>query len=135
MIWLLLFVGLILILIFSSDNSKKTTHPVQRKTLDINVANYPNKFEFLVSGGNFDEYLYGILNFTNQYDLVKLTPEPYNHFDKNAIKVECNNYHIGYIPSIDADEVHLLLKREHIAYVNAISKDGYISIKIAIGYK
>lgn len=108
---------------------------IERKTLDIKVSDYPNKIDFYVVGGNWSDYLYPILNYTNQYDLVKLVPEPNNRFDQNAIKVECNGYLIGYVPAYFTAEVQDVLFKENIAYVSEITKGSNISIKIVIGYK
>lgn len=68
-------------------------------------------------------------------DEVKLSPEPNNKFDSEAIRVHCNGKLIGYIK---ADETHLvrdILDEKYFAYLTYIDSDeNYISAEIAIEY-
>jgi len=133
--WIIFIVAiLIFFLLFNNNHKELKQSPIKRSSINVDLTSFPNSDEFLVSGGNFSEYMYAILNFTNKYDLVKLIHEPTNVFDKDAIMVYCNDFQIGYVPSYYTSEISEIIKHNHIAYIDNIVKDGYISIKIKIKY-
>jgi len=134
--WFIIIIILLLLLIIVVGNSdQQKTSPTQSyKEFSINKSSYKNEYSFLVAGGNFSEYLYAIYNIIKLHSIVTFIPEPDNKFDNNAIKVSCSDWEIGYVPSYDTDIVSKIMEGDYIAYIEKLSKDGYISISIKILY-
>jgi hypothetical protein len=135
--WFLLL-GFIIFIVFIISKSGKIEIPkntIDRKQVEYNLKEYPGEYIFSVSGVHLDEYLFPILNYCKELDLVVLVPEPNNSYEKNAIKVEVSGWHIGYVPSDETFDVFDIINKDHIAYVHNINIDGYIIVNVNIRYK
>lgn len=135
------FVIVILVVVFfviigkSGPVEKKVEKPTERKEIEFNLKEYPNEYSFSVSGVHLQDYIYPVLNICKVSDLITLVPEPDNIYDPDAIKVEDSGWHIGYVPAVETDEVHEIIKKDHIAYIEHKSIGGYISVHVKIRYK
>ena len=106
-----------------------------RQQRDEERAAYKNSATFEVTGVHIPARKSFIKNYCDEDDWVELVPEPSNKFDKNAIKVRCNNKLIGYVASIDTLEVKEIIKNPHYAYIsNKLDLDNYITVDITIEY-
>ena len=135
MYWIIIIIVIALILKFSKSSDKISSYEVERRYAALNVSEYPNKFIFMVAGGNWSNYSYNVVNNTNYHDVVDFIFEPNNSYDSNAIKVMCHGFHIGYVPRELTSDVKSLLLKECICFVSNITKVGAISIKIEIKFK
>jgi putative lipoic acid-binding regulatory protein len=134
--WIALIIFFLFIAIVGSKPvANKNTVPVTRKEIDFNLKEYPNQYTFSVSGVHLQDYIHPVLNVCKELDLITLVPEPDNRFDSDAIKVEDSGWHIGYVPAGETYEVHEIIKKDHIAYIESRSIGGYISVKVKIRYK
>ena len=137
MIWILLIIVIIIVafVISKSGPIEKPKSNVERKEVEFNLKEYPNEYVFSVSGVHLDQYMYAVLNICKELDVITLVPEPDNSFDSDAIKVEDSGWQIGYVPAAETYEVHEIIKKDHIAYIESKSIGGYISIQVKIRYK
>lgn len=137
-----MFIVLIIILaiffllaINSNSTPKKATAQVTRQEIDVNLKDYPNEYIFSVAGVHLSHYSYAVYNCCKVHDLVTLIPEPDNRYDSDAIMVKVSGWEIGYVPAVETYEVHEILSKEHICYVESKSIDHYISVYVKIRYK
>ena len=137
--WFLIIIVVVVFFFIIIKNSgpveNKNNDPVTRKEVEFNLKEYPNEYLFAVKGVHLDQYMYPVLNICKELDVITLVPEPDNHFDSDAIKVEDSGWHIGYVPAGETYEVHEIIKKDHIAYIESKSIGGYITIKVKIRYK
>jgi hypothetical protein len=97
------------------------------KRIEKERESYTNELELEIAGVHVPTRKSFIKNYCEELDMVELVPEPRNKFDKNAIKVRCNERLIGYIPSSDTQEVN--------AYLSYKNYDkGYLTAEIIIEY-
>lgn len=135
MIWLFISVGLfIIIALFGNNEPKKISKPT-REEIEVNLKDYTGHYSFNVKGVHLQDFLYPVLNHCKVLDLITLVPEPENKFDSDAIMVMNSNWHIGYVPAEETFEIHQIIKKEHIAYIETRDIDGYINVSIKIRYK
>ncbi|WP_413998735.1 HIRAN domain-containing protein [Flavobacterium sp. W1B] len=137
MIWIFLIIVIfILIFLASSDQSnKKNKNTLTREAIVFNLKDYPGEYDFSVSGVHLEPYIFPVLNYCIKYDVITLVLEPYNQYDCNAIKVESSGWHIGYVPEYETHEIYEIIKKDHISYIDNISKDGYITVTVKIRFK
>lgn len=136
MIWILLIIVVLIIFIVSKSGPiEKPKSNIQRKEVEFNLKDYPNEYAFSVAGVHLQDYIYPVLNICKEFDLITLVPEPENTYDSDAIKVEDSGWHIGYVPGGETNEVHEIIKKEHIAYIESRKIGGYITVYVKIRYK
>jgi len=136
--WLVLIIilGVFLFVISKSGPvEKKESSIVNRKEIQLNLKEYPNEYVFSVSGVHLDNYIYPVINICKKLDLITLIPEPDNSFDSDAIKVENSGWHIGYVPASETGEIHSIIKKEHIAYIESLNKMGHITVHVKVRFK
>lgn len=119
----------------SSSSPKKATAQVTRKEIEVNLKDYQNEYIFSVAGVHLSHYSYAVYNYCKVHDLVTLIPEPENRYDSDAIMVKVSGWEIGYVPAEETIDVHRILSKEHICYVESKNLDSYISVYIKIRYK
>ena len=133
---IIVFFILLLIGSFNSKNKPEIKNKgVSRNEIDVNLREYPNEYSFNVKGVHLDKYMYPVLNICKEFDMVSLIAEPDNRYDSDAIKVENSGWEIGYVPAGETYEVHEIIKKENIAYIETLRKGGYINVTIKIRYK
>lgn len=136
LILIMAFVIFIIIGLKSEYNPASTKNTlVNRKEVEVNLKDYPNEYKFNVKGVHLDDYIYPVLNICKEFDLISLVAEPNNIYNSDAIKVENSGWHIGYVPAEETHEVHEIIKKENISYIERLDKHGYITITIKIRYK
>lgn len=136
--WIVLFIILVAIIFVISKSGpvkKKESSNVIRKNIELNLKEYPNVYTFSVSGVHLDNYIYPVINICKELDLIILIPEPDNSFDPDAIKVENSGWHIGYVPIGETKEIHSIIEKDHIAYIESLNKVRYISVQVKVRYK
>lgn len=133
--FILLVLAIYIAVNFNNDTprvtSLKTTSKTENREL---VGNYMSDFE--VVGVHVKDRKWYVINHVIEHNPVELVPEPTNKFSKDAIMVEVNGVHVGYISEDDVDEVHEIIKGPHQARV--LLKDytnGYLTLKIEINHK
>lgn len=137
MILILVFIVLFYLATASSAPNKKSKSSsiVTRKTIEVNLKDYPNEYIFDVKGVHLEKYSHAVFNYCKVNDVAILVPEPSNRYDSKAIRVEVNGWEIGYVPKEETQEVHKIINKEHFAYVENHSIYGYVSVSINIRYK
>lgn len=111
------------------DDSKVKTYKVAGishymeniKALGVENDNYLLSHTELSECGLTYERIYKTEYFINKVELV---PEPDNPHDSNAIKVLCDDLHIGYIKAGSCAHVHKLLKDSRIVKISAELSGG-----------
>ncbi|MDR6844532.1 HIRAN domain-containing protein [Flavobacterium granuli] len=116
-------------------STEKVNNNVKRKEIEINLKEFPNEYTFSVKGVHLSDYSYPIFNICKEFDLITLVPEPDNSFDSDAIKVVNSGWDIGYVPAEETYEVHQIIKKENISYIETLNISGYISVIVKIRYK
>lgn len=133
-----LFLIIIAITLFIISKSGPIKIPESNRTtreVEYNLIDYPNEHSFSVAGVHLEQYSYPLFNICKVLNLVDLVPEPTNTYDSDAIKVQVSGWHIGYVPSDETSEVHQVLNKEHISYIESINIIGYITVQVKIRYK
>jgi hypothetical protein len=98
-------------------------------------ASFNNAAIFEVTGVHIAYRKKRIRNTCEINDRIFLQPEPYNKFDKDAIKVENYDGKLGYIKSDETDEVHPLIKDDYYSYISMIDDyDNYLRLEITVLY-
>lgn len=136
---IVIIIGILFVILIAiaSNNSNEslTRKPIDRKEVEFNLKDYPNEYTFSVKAVHLEPYIYPVLNICKELDVITLIPEPDNTYDSDAIKVEDSGWHIGYVPAEETYEVHSIIKKEHIAYIQDLEKDGYVIVRVKIRYK
>jgi hypothetical protein len=137
MIWIFLIIIILVLIGLASSNTAplKSNNTLTRQTVEFNLKDYPNDYEFSVSGVHLEPYIFPVINYCKKHDVITLVPEPYNKHDADAIKVKSSGWDIGYVPADEAYEVHEIIKKDHISYIDNISIDGYIRVNVKIKFK
>ena len=105
---------------YSSD-TKTETHIVagtSYRQQDIEELGYPNPDYDLTAKELKETYDPGERVYKYEFSVVncKLVPEPDNAHDKNAVRVEADGIHIGYIKADSAARVRKLLDEGKVAW-------------------
>ena len=132
---LIILVAIIFVISKSGPVKKKESSNVIRKNIALNLKEYPNEYVFSVCGVHLHNYIYPVINICKKLDLITLIPEPDNSFDSDAIKVENSGWHIGYVPASETREIHSIIKKEHIAYIESLNKMGHITVHVKVRFK
>ena len=137
-----MFIAIIIILALffilalnSSINPEKNKNELTREEIAVNLKDYPNEYVFSVAGVHLSHYSYAVFNICKVHDLVTLIPETTNKYDSDAIIVQVSGSEIGYVPADETLEVHKILSKEHICYVESKNIFDYINVDIKIKYK
>lgn len=129
MFWFLLIVAVVIYFLFKQ--SKKNTGLTYADLFDPNESIY----KFDVKGLQVVSYRINLRN-CEIGDEVELVPEPTNIYDTNAIKVICNNRHIGYVPKEKTKNVTKISFRKKIALIEHIYQtETFAECLVAIHYK
>jgi hypothetical protein len=136
MIWVFLVIVIIGIVIITNKNKSKVEYknPLDRKQIELNLKDHLNEYKFSVSAVHLEPYIFPVINYCKVYDVITLIQEPSNSHDSNAIKVECNGWHIGYVPKYETEDVRNILKKEYIAYIEEHTIYGHINVNVNIRY-
>ena len=128
-------IALILFVISKRGPVKEPKSNSNIREVEYNLKDYPNEYNFSVAGVHLERYSYPLFNICKVLNLVDLVPEPTNTYGSDAIKVQVSGWHIGYVPSVETSELHEIIKKEHIAYIESLNIIGYITVAVKIRYK
>lgn len=106
-----------------------------RKIIEDDLEEFPNKHSFELKGlqeNKYREKLKGCII----YEEVYLESEPQNKFDQNAVKVECLEGIIGYVPANETNQVKEIMEKDYKAYIENVERDlNFITVYIVLHYK
>lgn len=134
-IGILIFAIFLILAIYSTNEVPPKSNVLTRQQIEYNLSDYPREYKFSVSGVHLPQYTYAVFNICKVHDLVTLVPEPTNRYDSDAILVKVSGWEIGYVPAGETSELHKILSKDYICYVETKSIDSYINVDVSIRYK
>jgi hypothetical protein len=125
-----IIIGFVIVFAILSSNEQNTPKK-SNSTLTIR-SNNKKSLVFDLAGVHVNKPF--IMNFCKKGDIVKLEFEPDNKYDENAIKVMHGDYTIGYVPSVEIDEVNEFIENyDYYSFIYKIEDlSGWIIVEIGL---